>query len=143
MIHQLGQRIENQLRSHESRLSALSRPEAASLRTTGVKLARDYRMVEQQFRQVQLDVKRKRSLAEVRQREAEEEEREGRRTQGGAEDTMTEEGMRWQMQIQEDVSGRKLNWLEGTCPPPVALSSGPLDKSFVRKNPLKACQLTE
>lgn len=72
VIHQLGQRIENQLRSHESRLSALPRPEAASLRTTGVKLARDYRMVEQQFRNVQLDVKRKRSLAEVRQREAEE-----------------------------------------------------------------------
>ena len=110
MINQLGQRIENQLRSHEQRLTTLPRSEASSLRTTHVKLTRDYRMVEQQFKNVQLDVKRKRGLAEARQREAvrmeeEEKERKRRGDRGGlGGDDMTEEGMRWQMQIQEDVS---------------------------------------
>lgn len=116
VIHQLGQRIETNLRNHESRLTTLPRAEASSLRTTHVKLTRDYRLVEQQFKNVQLDVKRKRSLAEVRQREVvrmEEEERERKRREnkggvggigGGGEGEMTEEGMRWQMQIQEDVS---------------------------------------
>mmetsp|Transcript_28097 Transcript_28097/g.67685 ORF Transcript_28097/g.67685 Transcript_28097/m.67685 type:complete len:298 (+) Transcript_28097:117-1010(+) len=106
VINQLGQRIENQLRSQESRLTALPRNEASSLRTTHVKLTRDYRLVEQQFKNVQLDVKRKRGLAEARQREAarmEEEEKERKRRAGGAGgEDMTEEGMRWQMQIQED-----------------------------------------
>mmetsp|Transcript_14008 Transcript_14008/g.30419 ORF Transcript_14008/g.30419 Transcript_14008/m.30419 type:complete len:295 (+) Transcript_14008:88-972(+) len=105
VIHQLGQRIENQLHSHESRLSALPRSEASSLRTTHVKLTRDYRLVEQQFKNVQLDVKRKRSLAEVRHREVarmDEEEKERKRREKGGADEMTEEGMRWQMQIQED-----------------------------------------
>ena len=108
VINQLGQRIENQLRSQESRLTALPRNEASSLWTTHVKLTRDYRLVEQQFKNVQLDVKRKRGLAEARQREAarmEEEEKERKRRAGGAGgEDMTEEGMRWQMQIQEDVS---------------------------------------
>jgi len=110
VINQLGQRIENNLKSHEKRLSSLPRAEASSLRTTHVKLTRDYRMVEQQFKNVQLDVKRRRGLAEARQREAvrmeeEEKERKRRGNMGQGEgDTMTEEGKRWQMQIQEDVS---------------------------------------
>ena len=69
-----------------------------------MKLSRDYRLVEQQFKNVQLDVKRKRGMAEAMQRDAaarvEEEEKERRM---GGED-MTAEGIRWQMQIQEDVS---------------------------------------
>ncbi len=110
VINQLGQRIENQLRTHEQRITTLPRSEASSLRTTHVKLTRDYRMVEQQFKNVQLDVKRKRGLAEARQREAlrmeeEEKERKRRGDRGGlGGEDMTEEGMRWQMQIQEDVS---------------------------------------
>jgi len=107
VIQQLGQRIENQLRSQESRLTTLPRTEASSLRTTHVKLSRDYRLVEQQFKNVQLDVKRKRSMAEAMQRDAarmEEEEKErGQRGMGRGEDMMAE-GKRWQMQIQEDVS---------------------------------------
>ena len=113
VINQLGQRIETHLRQHEQRLTTLPRTEASSLRTTHVKLSRDYRLVEQQFKNVQLDVKRKRSLAEVKQRELvrmEEEEKERKRREqlggglGGAEGEMTEEGMKWQMQIHEDVS---------------------------------------
>ena len=114
VIQQLGQRIENQLKAHESRLASLPRSEASSLRTTHVKLTRDYRLVEQQFKNVQLDVRRRRSAAEARQREAvrtEEEERERRRREdmglkGLGDEGMTEEGIRWQMQIQEDVSAR-------------------------------------
>mmetsp|Transcript_28983 Transcript_28983/g.61720 ORF Transcript_28983/g.61720 Transcript_28983/m.61720 type:complete len:300 (-) Transcript_28983:243-1142(-) len=106
VINQLGQRIENQLRSHESRLTTLPRTEASSLRTTHVKLTRDYRLVEQQFKNVQLDTKRKRGLAEVRQREAvrmqEDEKERKRREKGPGGEDMTEEGMRWQMQVQED-----------------------------------------
>lgn len=116
VIQQLGQRIETQLSTHEKRLTTLPRSEASSLRTTHIKLSRDYRLVEQQFKNVQLDVKRKRSLAEVKQRELvrmEEEEKERKRRENaglgggiggvmGGEGKMTEEGMRWQMQIQED-----------------------------------------
>ena len=78
-----------------------------------MKLTRDYRLVEQQYKNVQLDVKRKRGLAEARQREAvrmEEEEKERKRRGnnndgfGGSGEDMSEGAMRWQMQIQEDVS---------------------------------------
>ena len=78
-----------------------------------MKLTRDYRLVEQQYKNVQLDVKRKRGLAEARQREAvrmEEEEKERTRRGnnndgfGGSGEDMSEGAMRWQMQIQEDVS---------------------------------------
>lgn len=113
VINQLGQRIENQFRSLETKLTSLPRSEASSLRTTHVKLNRDYRLVEQRFKNVQLDAKRRRGLAEARVREAaraEEEERERKRVLGGANglgggEGMTEDAMRWQMQIQEDVSG--------------------------------------
>jgi hypothetical protein len=93
-------------------MTTLSRSEASSLRTTYVKLSRDYRLVEQQFKNVQLDVKRKRGLAEAMQRDAvrieeEEADRRKKREMGGGENNMMAEGMRWQMQIQEDVSGEK------------------------------------
>ncbi|KAL3769959.1 hypothetical protein ACHAW5_010033 [Stephanodiscus triporus] len=104
VIQQLGERIENQLRSQESRLTTLSRTEASSLRTTHVKLSRDYRLVEQQFKNLQLDVKRKRGNAEAMQRDAArmEVEEGGRRQNGVGGEDMTAEGIRWQMQIQED-----------------------------------------
>ena len=112
VINQLGQRIEKQLKQHESRLTTLPRTEASSLRTTHVKLTRDYRLVEQQYKNVQLDVKRKRNLAEAKQRETvrlEEEEKERKRrgdTSGllGGDQDISESAMKWQMQIQEDVS---------------------------------------
>lgn len=52
-------------------------------------------------------MKKKRSLAEARQREIriEEEEKERRRVNGGGEGSAGDEVMRRQMQIQEDVSG--------------------------------------
>lgn len=110
VINQLGQRIETQLKTHEQRLTTLPRTEASSLRTTHVKLSRDYRLVEQQFKNVQLDVKRKRGLAEAKQREVvrmEEEEKERKRrgdTAGGLGGDMSDSAMRYQMQIHEDVS---------------------------------------
>ena len=110
----------------DKRLATLSRAEAAGCRTTHVKLNRDYRMVEQTFKNVQLDVRKKRSLAEarVRERRMEEERRALEKTRGnsiaangggfvdlsGAGSSamgggdLSEEGMRWQMKIQEDVS---------------------------------------
>ena len=82
-------------------------------------------MVEQKLKNVQLDVRKKRSLAEarVRNQRMEEERRAVEKngsisssrgggvdfTGGGGDGAMgggdlSEEGMRWQMQIQEDVS---------------------------------------
>lgn len=116
VIQQLGSRIETQLSAADKKLSSLSRADAAQSRATHVKLSRDYRMVEQKFKHVMLDVKKRRSLAEARVREARmEEERRaiernsrgsGRSGSGGfvGGGDMTDEGMRWQMQIQEDVS---------------------------------------
>ncbi len=102
VLNQLSQRIEDQLRSHESRLASLPRNEASTLRTTHIKLNRDYRLLEQQFKNLCLDVKRKRSMAEVVQRESARVDDERREKWGQGD--KTEEGMRWQMQIQEDVS---------------------------------------
>jgi hypothetical protein len=132
VINQLGTRIETQLQAADKRLGTLSRGEAAQCRTTHVKLNRDYRMVEQKFKNVQLDVRQRKSLAEAKVREARMEEERRRieqqqqqRNNGGGGQrgidlmggggaggnaagigggNMTEEGMRWQMQIQEDVS---------------------------------------
>ena len=133
VINQLGTRIETQLQAADKRLGTMSRSEAAQCRTTHVKLNRDYRMVEQKFKNVQLDVRQRKSLAEAKVREARMEEERRRIEQrqqqrnnnggggqrgidlmggGGAGGNaagigggnMTEEGMRWQMQIQEDVS---------------------------------------
>ena len=101
VINQLGQRIETQFKAQEQRISSLPRTEAGQLRTTHVKLTRDYRQVEQKFKNVQLDVKNKRSLAEAKQRElaTEEEQKERRRREKSGED-MTDEALKWQMQIQ-------------------------------------------
>ncbi|KAL7434365.1 hypothetical protein ACHAXH_003883 [Discostella pseudostelligera] len=103
VLHQLSHRIEDQLRSHETRLASLPRNEASTLRTTHIKLNRDYRSVEQQFKNLCLDVKRKRSMAEVMQRESARIDDENRgKSQGGEGSSAEESGMRWQMQIQED-----------------------------------------
>lgn len=120
VIHQLGSRIETQLAAADKRLGQMSRVEAAGCRTTHVKLNRDYRMVEQKFKNVMLDVRKKKSLAEAKQRERrmEEERRvlENNGTNSGYRGSvdlngggvgggdLSEEGRRWQMQIQEDVS---------------------------------------
>lgn len=120
VINQLGSRIETQLAAADKRLGQMSRVEAAGCRTTHVKLNRDYRMVEQKFKNVMLDVRKKKSLAEAKQRERrmEEERRvlENNGTNSGYRGSvdlngggvgggdLSEEGRRWQMQIQEDVS---------------------------------------
>ncbi len=124
VITQLGSRIETQLSAADKRLGQMSRVEAAGCRTTHVKLNRDYRMVEQKFKNVMLDVRKKKSLKEARVRERRmEEERRVLETNGtsnissrgsGGVDLngggvvgggdLSEEGRRWQMQIQEDVS---------------------------------------
>ena len=119
VITQLGSRIESQLSAADDRLAKMSRSEAAACRTTHVKLHRDYRMVEQTFKNVLLDVRKKKSLEEARgrQKRMEEERRvlETKSKSGGGMDfngdggpmgggDLSEEGRRWQMQIQEDVS---------------------------------------
>eukprot|EP00984_Skeletonema_dohrnii_P001525 scaffold486_cov148-Skeletonema_dohrnii-CCMP3373.AAC.6 len=118
VITQLGQRIETQLSAADKRLATMSRGEAAGCRTTHVKLNRDYRMVEQKYKNVMLDVRKRKGLAEARRRERRmEEERRVLETNGsrgshgvdlngggsgvGGGD-LSEEGVRWQMQIQED-----------------------------------------
>lgn len=134
VITQLGARIETQLAAADKRLSQMSRVEAAGCRTTHVKLNRDYRMVEQKFKNVMLDVRKKKSLAEAKNRERRmEEERRvlenngtsqyNRGISGGVDlnggggvmggGDLSEEGRRWQMQIQEDVSNHLLFCLFG------------------------------
>lgn len=121
MVTQLGSRIETQLSQAEQRLASLPRgADAGGSRTTHVKLSRDYRMVEERLKSVQLEVRRKKNLEEqrVREQQREEERRMLERGAGGGGGgvdltggggvgggDLTEEGRRWQMQIQEDVSG--------------------------------------
>ncbi|KAL7507572.1 hypothetical protein ACHAXN_004737 [Cyclotella atomus] len=106
IINQLSTKISNQLTTLEQRLSTLPRTEATPLRSTHVKLSRDYALVQQKYRMVLLDVKKRRSLMEVKR---DEEDRrlhhnnsyqEGNGMMEGVE--KNEEIVRRQMQIQED-----------------------------------------
>lgn len=100
VITTLSTKINTQLSTLESRLSTLPRSEAAPLRSTHVKLSRDYRLVEQRYKNLVLDVKKRRNLRQVRKREDEKmTDTGGGNGDGGSFD------VRRQMQIQEDVSG--------------------------------------
>lgn len=94
-------------------MAAMPRIEAAPLRTTHVKLVRDYGLVEQQLKIVLLDANRRRGAVEAMQRDAaimEQEENSrtlGGQTRDGGGGMMgsdEDEGMAWHMKIQEDVS---------------------------------------
>mmetsp|Transcript_18608 Transcript_18608/g.39024 ORF Transcript_18608/g.39024 Transcript_18608/m.39024 type:complete len:303 (+) Transcript_18608:84-992(+) len=107
VIQQLGQRIESQLKTLESRLTTLPRLEASQSRTTHVKLSRDYRLVEQRFKNVQLDVKKRVSLAEAKERERRLGSADGRDGGGfggltGNKESEQEEYRLRQIQMQED-----------------------------------------
>jgi hypothetical protein len=111
IIHQLGQRIETQLHTQEKKMAAMPRIEAAPLRTTHVKLVRDYGLVEQQLKIVLLDANRRRGAVEAMQRNAammEQEEKSrtlgGQTHGGGGMMGGDDEVMAWHMKIQEDVS---------------------------------------
>lgn len=96
VVRQLGERINGQLRRAEEEMRTMSRTEREKSRATHAKLTRDYRRVEQAFKSVQLEVRRKRGLAEARRRELEEE-AERRRLEGeGAGNELL------QAQLQED-----------------------------------------
>ncbi|KAL3803366.1 hypothetical protein HJC23_009330 [Cyclotella cryptica] len=102
IINQLGARIENQLSQLESRLATLPRSEASSSRSTHVKLSRDYRLVEQQFKNVQLDVKKKRAVRKAKQNEQARMEESRLNDVGRGEMDRSEEVARRQMLIHED-----------------------------------------
>ncbi|KAL7488097.1 hypothetical protein ACHAW6_014000, partial [Cyclotella cf. meneghiniana] len=102
IINELGTGIENQLSHLESRLATLPRSEASSSRSTHVKLSRDYRLVEQQFKNVQLDVRKKRALQKAKQNEQIRMEEKRKTDVGGGGTEKSEEVARMQMLIHED-----------------------------------------
>ena len=92
-------------------MAAMPRIEAAPLRTTHVKLVRDYGLVEQQLKIVLSDANRRRGAVEAMQRNAammEQEEKSrtlgGQTHGGGGMMGGDDEVMAWHMKIQEDVS---------------------------------------
>jgi len=97
VVNQLGQRIEQQLQAQESAMSTMSRTEASRSRATHVKLTRDFRRVEATFKNLQLEVRRKKAVADAARREREEEERGRMEEMGGS-----GQARRMQMQIEED-----------------------------------------
>lgn len=60
-MKQLGEKLEKQLQVQESQLESLPRTEASKKRATHIKLARDFRRVEANFKNVQLETRRKRA----------------------------------------------------------------------------------
>jgi len=105
VVNQLGQRIEQQLQAQESAMSTMSRTEASRSRATHVKLTRDFRRVEATFKNLQLEVRRKKAVADAARREREEEERGRMEEMGGS-----GQARRMQMQIEEDVSFLKIEF---------------------------------
>ena len=99
VVSELGQKIEGRLLASERTLASPGGggSTAAQARATHAKLTRDYRRMETVFKNIQLDVKRRKGLAEARAKEAAEEE-ERKRYAGDAE----EEARRMQLQMQED-----------------------------------------
>ena len=92
----LGEKLTKQLQTQEKQLASLPRSEAARRRATHVKLTRDFHRVEQTFKNVQLDTKRKRA------RLAEERSRMDKETLAAQTETTEEEAL--QLQLQQDVS---------------------------------------
>ena len=99
VINQLGAKIEKQLKDQERDMESMPRAEAARGRATHIKLNRDYRRVETNFKNLQLESRRKRSLADVRRRELDEEDKRKK-----FEDDLEGETARLQLQLQEDAS---------------------------------------
>jgi t-SNARE complex subunit (syntaxin) len=102
VVSELGAKIESKLLASERSLAApgggVGRAStAAQARATHAKLTRDYRRVETVFKNIQMDVKRRKGLAEARRKEALEEE-ERKKFSGDAQ----EEVRRMQVQMQED-----------------------------------------
>jgi hypothetical protein len=102
VITQLSTKIETQISTLEKHLSTVPRSTATTQRATHVKLVRDYRLVEQQYKNVCLDVRRRRGVAEGKRREMVMEEE--RRRNGEQVERDGEVEVRRQMQIQQDVS---------------------------------------
>jgi len=100
VVSELGRKIEARLTASERTLASPrggGGSTAAQARATHAKLTRDYRRVETVFKNVQMDVKRRKGLAEARRREALEEE-ERKQFAGDTE----EEAQRMQLQMHED-----------------------------------------
>ena len=99
VVSELGQKIESKLLASERSLASNKSggPSAAQARATHAKLTRDYRRVEAIFKNIQMDIKRRKGLAEARRKEALEEE-ERKKYAGDAQ----EEARRMQLQMQED-----------------------------------------
>lgn len=102
VVSALGQKIESKLLASERTLASTGGgggggPTAAQARATHAKLTRDYRRVETIFKNIQMDIKRRKGLAEARRKEALEEE-ERKKYAGDAQ----EEARRMQLQMQED-----------------------------------------
>jgi hypothetical protein len=60
-LKQLGEKLEKQLQVQESQLESLARTEASKKRATHIKLDRDFRRVEANFKNVLLETRRKRA----------------------------------------------------------------------------------
>lgn len=87
------------MRVLEQEMAHMSREEASKSRATHIKLTRDYRWVEQKFKNLLLEYKQKRNALEAERRMAIEEENRKKFGQG-----IDDETHRMQMQLKDDVS---------------------------------------
>lgn len=99
VINELGSKIEKHLRNLELNMASMSRTEASRCRATHVKLTRDFRTIETKFKKLQLETRRKRDFIEAQRRDKEDENK--RRNE---QEQFGQEAMRYQLQMQEDVS---------------------------------------
>lgn len=99
VIQQIGVKIDQQLQRLEQEMLSLSREDASKCRATHIKLTRDYRWVEQKFKNLLLEYKQKRNAIEAERRMAVEDEHRKNFQHG-----IDGEAQRLQLQLQDDVS---------------------------------------
>lgn len=99
VIEQIAQKIDQHMKTLEQEMSSMTREDASKSRSTHIKLTRDYRWVEQKFKNLQLEYKQKRNALEAERRMAIDEENRKKFGQG-----IDEEAHRMQMQLKDDVS---------------------------------------
>lgn len=97
VLKQLGDKLERQLQVQESQLESLPRTEASKKRATHIKLAKDFRRVEANFKTLQLETRRKRARLQEE------------RAQAGQQSHIEQDDELQRQMVQEDVRTYLIN----------------------------------
>ena len=111
VLKQLGTRLEAQLKEQEADIAALPREQAARQRSTYIKLSRDFQRVEVTFKNLVLEVRRKRAKLDDQKRQA------LSATTANTTNATEEERIGLELQLQQEVSQERRTMHMQICHP--------------------------